>query len=79
MIICDDDSIFSFTTLEEAKLIIAHNPNPLAFYIFTSSAEKENQWLEAVPSGGACINNASWHLTNPNLPFGGRGFSGLGA
>ena len=71
--------IFSFTTLEEAKLIIAHNPNPLAFYIFTSSAEKENQWLEAVPSGGACINNASWHLTNPNLPFGGRGFSGMGA
>lgn len=71
--------ILSFTTLEEAKAIIAHNPNPLAFYIFTSSTEKENQWLDAVPSGGACVNNASWHLTNPCLPFGGRGYSGIGA
>ena len=71
--------IISFNTPEEAKAIIDQNPNPLAFYIFTSSNEKEKQWLDAVPSGGACVNNASWHLTNPSLPFGGRGFSGTGA
>jgi aldehyde dehydrogenase (NAD+) len=71
--------ILSFNTPEEAKAIIAQNPNPLAFYVFTSSAEKEKQWLDAVASGGACVNNASWHLTNPSLPFGGRGFSGTGA
>jgi len=29
--------------------------------------------------GGGCVNNASWHLTNFNLPFGGRGNSGIGA
>ena len=28
--------------------------------------------------GGGCINNASWHLTNTELPFGGRGNSGMG-
>ena len=71
--------ILSFTTSDEALAIIAQNPNPLAFYVFTSSSEKEKQWLDAVPSGGACVNNASWHLTNPSLPFGGRGFSGTGA
>lgn len=71
--------ILSFNTTEEALAIIAKNPNPLAFYIFTSNTTKEKLWLDAVPSGGACVNNASWHLTNPNLPFGGRGFSGLGA
>jgi aldehyde dehydrogenase (NAD+) len=71
--------ILSFNTPEEAKAIIAQNPNPLAFYVFTSNAEKEKQWLDAVASGGACVNNASWHLTNPSLPFGGRGFSGTGA
>lgn len=71
--------IFSFTTREEALHIIRQHPNPLAFYVFTGSAEKEKQWLQDVPSGGACINNASWHLTNPSLPFGGRGFSGTGA
>lgn len=71
--------ILSFETDEEAQAIIALNPNPLAFYIFTSSSDTERLWLEAVPSGGACVNNASWHLTNPSLPFGGRGFSGTGA
>ncbi len=71
--------ILSFQTPEEARAIIARHPNPLAFYVFTASATKEQYWLNAVPAGGACINNASWHLTNPNLPFGGRGFSGTGA
>lgn len=71
--------ILSFNTMEEAKAIIAKNPNPLAFYIFTGSSAKEKAWLEAVPAGGACVNTATLHLTNPNLPFGGRGFSGTGA
>lgn len=71
--------IISFNTMDEAKAIIAKHPNPLAFYVFTQSVEKENEWLQAVPSGGACVNNASWHLTNHSLPFGGRGFSGTGA
>jgi aldehyde dehydrogenase (NAD+) len=71
--------LIAFENREEALNIIALNPNPLAFYIFTSSTKKEKQWLEAVPSGGACVNNASWHLSNPSLPFGGRGYSGTGA
>ncbi len=71
--------ILSFNAMEEALAIIARHPNPLAFYVFTSNSDKEKQWLDAVPSGGACVNNASWHLTNPGLPFGGRGFSGTGA
>lgn len=71
--------ILGFDTPEEALAIIDKNPNPLAFYVFTSDSGKEKQWLDAVPSGGACVNNTSWHLTNPSLPFGGRGFSGTGA
>ncbi len=71
--------VISFDTMEEAKAIIDKHPNPLAFYIYTSSRKKENQWLQAVPAGGACVNNSSWHLTNHHLPFGGRGFSGTGA
>lgn len=70
--------ILSFRNKEEALDIISKNKNPLAFYIFTSSKEKEITWLQAVPFGGGCVNNASWHLTNHNLPFGGRGFSGSG-
>jgi len=70
--------VLSFATTEEALGIIALNKNPLAFYVFTSSSAKEKEWLQAVAFGGGCINNASWHLTNHHLPFGGRGFSGTG-
>ena len=70
--------IITFNTDEEAKVIIAENPNPLAFYIFTSSKTKEESWLASVPFGGGCVNNTALHLTNHNLPFGGRGFSGSG-
>jgi aldehyde dehydrogenase (NAD+) len=71
--------VIPFNTMEEAKKIIQQNPNPLSFYIYTSNNKKEREWLEAVPAGGSCVNNSSWHLTNHNLPFGGRGFSGMGA
>nr|WP_214448604.1 aldehyde dehydrogenase [Flavihumibacter rivuli] len=71
--------IISFRTAEEARAIIARHPNPLAFYVYTSSSVKEEEWINAVPFGGGCVNNSSWHLTNHNLPFGGRGFSGTGA
>ena len=70
--------IIPFDTMDEAKAIIDRHPNPLSFYIYTSNSIKEKEWLDAVPSGGSCVNNSSWHLTNHNLPFGGRGFSGTG-
>lgn len=70
--------VVPFATIEEAKAIIDRHPNPLSFYVYTSSSKKENEWLNAIPSGGACVNNSSWHLTNHHLPFGGRGFSGTG-
>ena len=71
--------ILSFNTMNEAMDIIRRNPDPLSFYIYTSSSKKEKEWIDAVPAGGCCINNSSWHLTNHHLPFGGRGFSGMGA
>ncbi|MBK9380888.1 MAG: aldehyde dehydrogenase [Chitinophagaceae bacterium] len=70
--------IISFHTMDEAKAVIDRHPDPLAFYIYSSDNKKQQAWLEAVPAGGSCINNCSWHLTNHNLPFGGRGHSGLG-
>jgi aldehyde dehydrogenase (NAD+) len=70
--------IIPFEDFKEARAIIGRNPNPLAFYVYTSSGKKEKQWLLAIPAGGTCINNSSWHLTNHHLPFGGRGNSGMG-
>jgi len=70
--------ILTYETREEALAIIQKNPNPLAFYVFTENKNDEAYWLTNVPSGGACVNNATMHITNHELPFGGRGFSGTG-
>ncbi|HEV3250023.1 MAG TPA: aldehyde dehydrogenase family protein, partial [Puia sp.] len=52
---------------------------PLSFYIFTASSKKEKAWIQSVPFGGGCVNNTAWHFTNDHLPFGGVGYSGIGA
>lgn len=70
--------IYSYKTNEEALAIIEQHKNPLAFYVFSQNKQEQEFWLQQVPSGGACVNNCSWHLTNHHLPFGGRGNSGLG-
>jgi aldehyde dehydrogenase (NAD+) len=70
--------VISFNSAEEARAIINKNPDPLAFYVFTSSRKKEKEWLESTAFGGGCVNNASWQFTNHHLPFGGRGNSGIG-
>ncbi len=70
--------VISFSSKAEALKIIDQHKNPLAFYVFTSDSAKEKDWLNSVAFGGGCVNNASWHLTNHHLPFGGRGFSGIG-
>lgn len=71
--------IISFNSTEEAMQTVQRSANPLAFYLFTESAAKEKEWMEAIAFGGGCVNNADWHFTNHHLPFGGVGNSGMGA
>lgn len=71
--------VYDYNTREEALSIVQRNPNPLAFYLFTNSNKIENEWITKLAFGGGCINNADWHFTNHHLPFGGVGFSGIGA
>ena len=71
--------VLTYTDTSEAMRMVERNPNPLAFYLFTSNKEVEEAWIEKIPFGSGCINNTVWHFTNPHLPFGGVGYSGLGA
>ena len=71
--------IFYYDNMEDALNLIAQNPSPLAFYLFTRNKSIEEKWTRAVRFGGGCINNTVWHLSNHHLPFGGIGTSGLGA
>jgi aldehyde dehydrogenase (NAD+) len=70
--------VLAYEHFDEAKTIIARNPNPLAFYVYTESTQQEKKWLAQVPAGGACVNNSVFHFLNHRLPFGGRGNSGFG-
>jgi aldehyde dehydrogenase (NAD+) len=70
--------IMTYQHTDEVLKIISRNPNPLAFYLFTNSRQKEKFWMDNVAFGGGCVNNAAWHITNHHLPLGGRGYSGIG-
>lgn len=70
--------ILTFNELPQAIQAIKQHPYPLALYVFTKSKKTEKALIEQVRFGGGCINNALVHLTNPELPFGGAGYSGMG-
>ncbi len=71
--------VLRFKTRDDAIAIIKKNENPLACYVFTSSAGKEKEWMESLTFGGGCVNNTAWHFANHSFPFGGIGNSGIGA
>ncbi|MCH5600116.1 aldehyde dehydrogenase family protein [Niabella ginsengisoli] len=56
--------ILTYSNNAYALEIISKNRNPLAFYIFTDDKKEADEWLEKVPSGGACINAVAMHYLN---------------
>ena len=52
---------------------------PLALYTFSENDAENDQVLAESASGGACVNGTLLHISNPNLPFGGVGESGMGS
>lgn len=59
-------------------LTLAARPTPLALYAFSRDRRFVADLVDRVPSGGACVNDVLLHITNPRLPFGGKGESGTG-
>lgn len=58
---------------------ITSRPHPLALYVFAENKAVVADVLERTTAGGVTVNGTLMHLTNPNLPFGGIGESGMGA
>jgi aldehyde dehydrogenase (NAD+) len=71
--------VFDFESDQDALSLIRQHPNPLSFYVFTSSRERERFWIGAVPFGNGCVNNTVWQFANHHLPFGGIATSGVGS
>ena len=57
----------------------AAGDKPLALYSFSDDDTENDRVLGGATSGGACVNGTLFHISNPNLPFGGTGESGMGA
>lgn len=71
--------VLEFRRLEDVISIINQHEKPLALYFFTSSKKKKDLILFSTSSGGVCINDTIMHVTNPDMPFGGIGNSGMGS
>ncbi|MHB9144601.1 MAG: aldehyde dehydrogenase [Symbiobacteriia bacterium] len=71
--------VIEYETLDEAIATVRRFPKPLSLYLFTGDHRVEERILRDLPFGGGCINDTLMHLTNPHLPFGGVGPSGMGA
>lgn len=71
--------VITWNTFDEALNVIRSFPSPLACYVFSTSKVFQEQVIQAVPFGGATINDVVIHLANNHMGFGGFGESGMGA
>jgi len=70
--------VISYTTIDDAIAEVNKLPKPLSCYVFTNEKKSKNKILTSISFGGGAINEAVMHITNPKLPFGGVGKSGIG-
>jgi len=70
--------IIGVSSTEESIAYINAHPHPLALYVFSEDKRVVADVLARTTAGGVTVNGTIMHLTNPNLPFGGIGESGMG-
>jgi coniferyl-aldehyde dehydrogenase len=70
--------IIPYDSIDEVIDYINANDRPLALYINSFDKKFQQNILKRTHSGGACINDAAFHVVIDDLPFGGIGASGMG-
>ncbi len=71
--------IIETDSFDNALKVIARRDHPLAAYLFSDDQNMLDRFAKEVQAGGICLNDCLMHLSNPDLPFGGVGESGMGA
>jgi aldehyde dehydrogenase (NAD+) len=71
--------IITYKNLNDALKLIHSKEKPLALYLFTEEKEIERLVIEQTSFGGGCVNDTIMHVAHKYLPFGGVGYSGMGA
>jgi len=72
-------AVLRFSEFQRAIDFVREGEKPLSVYPFTTKSEDTELILRETSSGGCDVNDVMMRLSNPNLPFGGVGFSGMGA
>jgi aldehyde dehydrogenase (NAD+) len=70
--------VIPFDDFDGALAFINDREHPLALYLFSNNHERQDHVVHHLLYGGGCINDCVCHLANPNMPFGGVGYSGMG-
>ncbi len=71
--------IITYENSEEMNNILAQNPHPLAFYLFSSCQKQIRKIMSQNSFGGGCVNDTIIHLATSHMGFGGVGESGMGS
>jgi coniferyl-aldehyde dehydrogenase len=71
--------VIDYDDVDAACALLRQREKPLGLYVFS----RDRQWVQTVLdrsfSGGVTVNDAMFHYSVPDLPFGGVGQSGIGA
>lgn len=70
--------IISFEDIEAAIKSVKNLSKPLSLYVYGRKKDRIEKIISELSFGGGAINDSIMHLTNPRLPFGGVGDSGMG-
>ncbi|KAJ1553832.1 hypothetical protein HK405_006776 [Cladochytrium tenue] len=70
--------VVEVTDVDDAVARVNARPHPLASYVFGPPAVAK-RFVDRTRSGASIINDVSYHVVLPELPFGGVGESGVGA
>lgn len=64
--------------IEDSIAFIRYRQKPLALYVFSEDHDFRERLLSKTSAGSVCVNDTMMFMTNPALPFGGVGTSGMG-
>lgn len=71
--------VLKYSNLKDLVSLLKTKDKPLALYLFSNDKKNQAYVFENLTFGGGAINDTIMHVSNPYLPFGGIGMSGIGA
>lgn len=71
--------IITVNSMDEGIKFVNDRPKPLALYAFSDKDDVLDHIIQRTSSGSVCTNDTMMFMTNPELPFGGVGNSGMGS